>query len=401
MPDKITATGLTVKTLTQIKTDLETELKAIYGDDINVDSNSPDGQLINILAQFGTDIRELAVQINNGFDPDQATGRILDQRVTINNIERQGGTFTIQPITITVDSTVTLDGLDDEFNNINGTGYTVQDDAGNEFILVDSETFTVGSYSRNFRAREIGAAETTVDTITNPVTIVLGVTSVNNPSAALSTGQDEETDAELRTRRQQSVAINSTGYLNGLLAAVLNLDGVSEAVIYENFTNSADANGIPAHGIWLVVAGGANTEVGNQIYAKKSYGANMKGSVEVDITTASDYTFTAKFDRPTATDLYIRFDLQAVVDSPSFDLSAVKEYIVANLTYNIGEYAETSRITQIARAAFDANGAEGVPVNVEISEDDFVYSIEDYIDAPTLDAQWVIDETRIYITTLV
>lgn len=398
MPDEITSTGLTVKTLTEIITDLEDGFKEIYGNDINIDPNSPDGQLINLFAQSASDIRELAVQINNGFDPDRAVGRILDERVVINNIERQGGTFTIQPIEIVTDRTVDLEGLDEAFNDINGTGFTIQDDSGNEFILIDSVTLTAGTNTKNFRARQIGNVTTTVNTINNFVTIVLGVVSVDNPSGALSVGQDEETDAELRVRRQQSVAINSTGYLNGLLAAVLNLDGVSEAVLYENETNAVDSNGIPAHGIWLVVEGGANTDIADVIYGKKSYGANMKGTVEVEIVTASNFTFTAKFDRPTATDLYIQFDIQPIVSSPSFDEAAVKQYIVDNLTYNIGEYAETSLITEIARDALQATGGEGVAVNVEISDDDITYV--DYLEAPTLDAQWVLDTTRITTTIL-
>lgn len=398
MPDEITSTGLVVKDLATIITELEDGLKEIYGDDINVDQNSPDGQLINIFAQASVDLRELAVQINNGFNPDLAVGRILDQRVVINDIIRLGGTFTIQPITLIMDRTVSLKGLDDEFNEINGTGFTVQDDEGNEFILVDSETFVAGTYSRNFRARQIGEVTTTVGTIVNPVTIVLGVTSINNPSGALTVGQNEERDDQLRVRRQKSVALNSTGYLNGLLAKILNLTGVTEAVVYENVTNSVDGDGIPAHGIWLVVEGGANTDIADIIYATKSFGCDMKGSVAIAITTPSDATFTAKFDRPTATDLYIQFEVQPIVASPTFDEDAIKEYIVANLTYQIGRFAETSLITQIARDALAATGGEGVPVNVEISDDDITYV--DYLDAPTLDAQWVIDETRITITIL-
>jgi len=400
MADTFNADGLTVSTLPEITTALNTGLQQIYGNDINLDSNSPDGQLVGIFAQASEDIRELIVEVNNGFDPDLAIGRILDERCAINNIARAGGTFTIQPITLVIDRTITLQGLDAEFNSINGVGYTVQDNAGNRFILVDSETFTAGTYSRNFRAQQIGKVETTVNTITTPVTIVLGVVSVNNPSAPLEVGQNEETDAQLRVRRQQSVALASNGYLNGLLGTVLNLAGVSEAVIYENVTNSVDIYGIPAHGIWLVVEGGANTDIGNAIYEKKSYGANMKGTVEVDIITPSNFNFIAKFDRPTAVDLYIRFDIQPVMSLPDFDLTSIKEYIVTNLTYSIGQYAETSRITEVAREALIATGSQGVAVNVEISDDGFVYSIEDYIPAPTLDAQWVIDTTRIDITVL-
>lgn len=398
MPDSIGATGLAIKTLPEIIADLETALKNIYGSDINLEQNSPDGQLVNIVAQAAVDIRELAQQIYNGFNPDAAIGRVLDQRVALNNIERQGGTYTITPITLVTDRTVTLNGLDANFNDPNGTGFTIQDDAGTQFILIDTVTLTAGTNVVNFRAKNIGNVETTTGTITNPVTIVLGVTSINNPSAALEIGQNEETDAELRVRRQKSVAIASTGYLNGLLGSVLNLDGVTDAVLYENVTNSADANGIPAHAIWLIAEGGANTDIANEIYSKKSYGANMRGDVEVDITTASNDIFTAKFDRPEAKDLFIRFDIQPTNAAATFDQAAIKAEIVANLSYNIGEYAETSRITCIAKDAVSSLGGGGVVINVEISDDDVTYT--DYLTVDTLDEQWVVDDARITITEL-
>lgn len=399
MVDSITSAGLQIKSLPEIISDLETGFRAIYGADINLDQNSPDGQMINIFAQACIDLRELLASLNNSFDPDRAVGTLLDQRVAINNIVRRAGTFTIQPIEIIVDRTVTLQGLDANFNSIDGTGYTVQDNAGNQFILVDTATITAGTHNLNFRAKNIGAVETIVDTINNQVTVVLGVTSVNNPSGALEVGQNEETDAELRIRRQQSVSIGSVGYLNGLLGSVLNLDGVSDAKIYENVTNATDADGIPAHGIWLIVEGGANTDIANQIYYKKSYGANMKGAVSVNIDTASGDIFTAKFDRPTAEDLYIRFDIQPTNASASFDLTAIKNYIVSNLSYKIGQFAETATITALALQAIQAtSGAVGVPVNVEISKNGSSWF--DYLETSTKDKQFVLDATNITITEL-
>ena len=70
MPDAFDETGLTTKTLTEIIEELEDDYKDIYGDDINIDQNSADGQIINIQAQEGVDLRELLSSINNGFDPD-------------------------------------------------------------------------------------------------------------------------------------------------------------------------------------------------------------------------------------------------------------------------------------------------------------------------------------------
>lgn len=398
MPDILDASGLTVKTAAEITSDITADMQAIYGADIQVEQNSPDGQMIGIWTQGAVDIRELAVQVNNSFDPDQAVGTILDARVALNNIQRRGGTYTIQPIDITVDRTVELQGLDGAFADPSGTGYTVQDSSGNKFILVDTTTFTAGTTSANFRAQQIGNVSVPVSTINVPVTIVLGVTAVNNSSSALTIGQNQETDAQLRTRRAQSVAIATTGYLNGLLAAVLNLEGVTEGALYENVTNVTDANGIPAHAIWLVVAGGANDEIADEIYNRKSAGCNMRGDVEIEINTASGQIFVAKFDRPEPKDLYIRFDIQRTVPGTTFNEIGIQNYMVENLHYGIGAYAETANITAIAQAAINATSGGGVPLNVEISDDGIAWA--DFLETDTLDEQWTVDSSRIAITVL-
>ncbi len=372
--DAVTSTGITIQSLSDLITYLETGLQGIYGADINVDSNSPDGQMINIFAQAAEDLRELAVQIYNNFDPDQASGTVLDQRVAINNIQRQGGTYTVQPIDVTVSTTVTLAGLDANYNNLNGTGYTVQDSSGNQFILSTTTTLTAGTTTLNFRAAKIGAVQTTTNTITNQVTVVLGVTSVNNPSAAISVGQNEETDAQLRLRRQKSVAISSAGYLNGLLATVLALTGVVDAELYENFTDTADSNGIPAHGMWLIVDGGSSADIANAIYNKKNYGCNMKGSQTYNITTASGIVFTAQWDQPISERLYVKFNLKKLVSTTVFDTTAIAANIATNQAFEVGGDADMGTLTQTALNAVAANGGGGLVLDMQISTDGVTYT---------------------------
>lgn len=398
MPDVLNAQGLTVATAAEITADLTTGFQGVYGEDINTDQNSPDGQIIGILTQENVDLRELISAVNAGFDPDQAQGAVLDQRVAINGITRAGGTYTNQPIAITVNATVSLQGLDGNFDNPNGTGYTVQDGSGNQFILTDSTTLTTGTTTLNFRAKQIGAVNVPINTITNPVTIVPGVVSVNNPSAAITVGENEETDAQLRTRRTQSVSNASSGYLNGLLGTILALPGVTEAALYENLTNVTDANGIPAHGIWLIVSGGANSDIANAIYNKKSYGAAMKGSVSVDIVTASNTQFVAQFDRPSAVNLYIQFTIKTTVPGYVFDTAAIAAYIAKNLIYGIGAFAETSAVTDAAQAGLVSQGGGGVPVLVQISSDGSSWT--DFLSAPALNDEWTLDPSRITITVV-
>jgi len=398
MPDILDATGLTVKTRTELVTELETGLRAIYRPDMNLGQNSPDGQMVGIVAQFAVDIRELLVQINNGFNPDKALGRVLDERTTINNIDRAGATFTTINISLTCDRTVNLQGLDDSFSDINGTGFTVQDNAANQFILIDTVTLIAGTYTLLFRAKNIGRVETVIGTITNAVTVVIGVSGINNPTAPVSLGQNEETDAQLRTRRSRSVSISSNGYLNGLLGLILSLDGVIDAKLYENYSNTTDVNGIPPHCIWLIADGGSNSDIGNAMYGRKSYGCDMKGDVEVNIITASDSLFVSKFDRPTSQNLYIRFQIKRTNPVHIFDLPSIKEYIENNVLYTIGEYAETSRLTTEAVLGITDQGGGGVPINMEISDDNTNWF--DYIAVISLDSKWVVDASNITITVV-
>ena len=88
------ANGLTIDTLEEIITALEDGYRTIYGNDIIVSSDSPDGQLINIYAQSVRDLLEVLQQIYIGFDIEQAVGIVLDQRVSLLGIQRQGATFT-------------------------------------------------------------------------------------------------------------------------------------------------------------------------------------------------------------------------------------------------------------------------------------------------------------------
>ena len=110
MVNKVDTIGLTVDSLAESITSLTEDFREIYGADINVASNTPDGQLINLIAQIKTDLLTLLTGIYNSFDPDQAVGILLDQRCAINGVQRQGATFSFINIQITTDRALTLQG---------------------------------------------------------------------------------------------------------------------------------------------------------------------------------------------------------------------------------------------------------------------------------------------------
>lgn len=369
MTDILNENGLQTSTAPELLQTLQNDFKNIYGEDVLLDSSTPDGQWLNILVQKGVDVRGLLTQLYNSFNPNNTQGSLLDQRCAINNVFRKAGTFTTVTVNVVTDRALTLQGLDDNYNNPEATGYTIQDNEGNRFILVNTTTLSTGSNSLLFRSESLGGVVVLPNTLTTPVTIVLGVVSVNNPTTANAIGTVEELDEELKVRRRQSVAISSFGYLNGLQAALLQLPGVTDAKVYENYTSSTDANGTPAHCIWVVMDGGAISEIAETIYSRKCPGTNMRGNITYTITTDAQTQFIAKWDNATVTPFYIKFNIKPTVADITFNQTAIKEYIEQRLMFKIGEFAETASITEIAQNAIDSVGGQGYAVNVEISTD--------------------------------
>lgn len=310
MANQITAAGLEVNTRAQNLEIIEDAQRLAYGSDINLEQSTPDGAMNGTFVQCIQDLADLIVGVNSQFDPDQAVGITLDQRVAINGIQRQGGTYTVTPITMVIDQPVNLFGLDQSVEEV----YFVMDGAGTRFQLVNSQIgISPGTYQFNFRAEEAGRVLTVPNTIQTPGIIILGVSSVNNPTAATETGVPQESDQALKLRRQISVSLPSQGYYASLKAALLNIPGVTSAEIYENRTGATDANGVPSHSIWVVVSGaGDPAAIANAIYTKRNAGAGMFGDIEFIVTQVDRSQIAIRWSDVEAENLHLRFSVSSI-----------------------------------------------------------------------------------------
>lgn len=400
MSEGITENGLTLFDYDTLLSNLQSDFNSIYatdGDTINFDSETPDGQLTNILTQMSVDIRELAQEVYNSFDPSKCTGVVQDSRYALNYIFRNGGTFTIQNIDVTVNQTVTLQGLDGNYNDVNAASYTVSDNAGNLWYLIDTTTIESGVHSLPFRSKNMGLVQPTIGTITNQVTTVLGIVSVNNSVAPTTLGSEQEADAQFGVRRDRSTERRGQNNIDAMLSQILDLDSVSDATTHVNSGNETDSTGTPAGYVWVIVEGGANSDIASVIYAN-SCGRGTRGSVEVNVPAVSGQIFEVHFDRPTPIPLYLKFDFQLTVDLSAVDLSSIKNTLAQNLTYKLNESADTSKPTCEAIEAITTNGGGGYPLNMKISTNgsDWV----DYIPSASLADKFVVDPTRIEIRTI-
>jgi hypothetical protein len=184
------------------------------------------------------------------------------------------------------------------------------------------------------------------NTINTPVTVILGVQSINNSSAAYQTGVDQETDAQLRLRRQISVAKPSQGMNDSLLGGLYAISGVNQAIVYENTTNATNSDNVPAHYIWVIVDGGAASDVANAIYLYRNAGCGMYGGTSVIITQSNGLTLNVLFDRVVLETIYVRFHLDSI-NSGSIDNTLVKNSLAANYTFKIYQPIDITTITSL------------------------------------------------------
>ena len=393
MPNAITPSGLQIKTRDEIIAELTNGTtgfpgyRTIYGANINLDPNSPDGQFLNLMAQIAIDVEEFLQQIYNAFDPDTAIGVNLDRACAYNGVARLVGTPSTQLVTVTVTQALTLPGLD----TFPTAPFVISDNAGNQFALMATHTFgAAGSANLNFQAVNIGPTVVAANSLTTIVTILLGVASVTNGSLAGTVGTAAESNASLRLRRQQSVSLPSKGFADGLRGALLAISGVTAELVLENDTDTTDANGIPSHSIWVIVNGGTDAAIAAAIYVKRNAGCGMKGATTVNVPQADGTTFPIKFSRPTAENLWISIDAAALT-GPAVDATYLRAQLLAGLKYGINQTADASDVVALAKTIYPgaAISAEGV------SPDDTTYS--DTLVPTAVNYQFVLAAARIYI----
>jgi hypothetical protein len=346
VPNSLTTTGLTVFTQTELVTDFTAFYQQIYGSSINLASNTPDAQQMMNFIQVTLDNANLLMQVYNSFDPDQAVGVQLDMRVAINGIQRQAGTYTITNLTVVMSQSVNLYGLDQTAQPV----FTYADNAGNQWNLQTTQLGVSGTQVYAFQSATPGANLTTPNTITVPVTIVLGVTSVNNPTTYTTLGLNAETDIALRIRRYQSVALASQGYYASLLAALENITGVSSAFVFENTGGSTNAAGVPGHSIWVIVAGsGAAASIAQAIYTKRNSGCGMYGATTYLITQTDGSQFQVAWDVVVTQNLFVSFTATSVNGTTPPNVAAVRTALASSFVPGVNAEVNINQLATLVQ----------------------------------------------------
>lgn len=329
----VTENGIKAPSYAEILEYFQEKGKAIFGQDVDLDADTQDGQLIAIFAQAISDVNAQAIATYNQFNPNTAVGVGLDSAVKTNGIERHVATnSTVDLVLIGQAGTVIDNGI-------------ASDDAGTNWLLPEQVVIPVsGEITVTATAEEAGDIEASPNTITQIVTPTLGWQSVNNPNQAV-VGVAVETDAQLRTRQARSTELASVSLWEGIVASLLNIEGVTRVSGIKNDEDEPSPEGIPGHAIAMIVDGGDVDEIGKTIFLKKGEGVGTYGTTNTTYIDSFGFPNVIRFSRPTIVDVYVTLTITPSSTYISTVADEIKQRIADYINgLAIGESVNIARV---------------------------------------------------------
>ena len=386
----IDANGFKAESFTEILTRLSNGLKNIYGQDINLDQDTPDGQQLGIQANIISDFQDLALYIYNSMDPDLADGANFDKLLKLLARTRLPSSRSTVDIEMVLNKTVSIPA-----------SYTIKDLNNQNWIIGTAQTLDAGTHLVSFYSEDWGNITAEPNTINEQVTILTEVVSINNPENAIS-GRDEESIVQVRERRNKILEINASSTIGSIIGKILDLNGVVDAVPYENMTKIYDpVRDIQPNSYWIVVKGGDIAQISEIIAKDKTGGTGLKGKVETVYIekfvrkdgSVREVYHDVKFDRPTEVSIHIKFKVSRKVSTQSIDIEHIKD-ILANKEFYI---AQNITVTELYSTIYSA-ATNYIATDLEVSKDGVVWDSV-FLQAG-YDEEFIIEKSNIEIEEL-
>lgn len=310
----VTEQGFTVKSAAEITADLDAKFVGTFGSQFDTSAESPDGQLIGIVAKLLEDVWQQAEGAYNAYSPSNAYGVGLDKVAEINGITR----ITNLPTSVAI-----------TFSGTTGTvvpaGYIVKTVDGLEFATV---AVAVIPAIVTAKCTTQGAIRILANEVHVLTTAIAGLTGATNLEPGI-TGIVREEDPAFRARRENSTISRGTSSIDAIYEGVKSLNLPYIAII-EN-TTSATVDGVPANSFLVVVEGGTPAEVSQVIYDNKPQGITSYGSIVTVVNDSKGYPHNIGISRPTPIDISVTTSITnlpgASVDSATLVKAAIVDYV--------------------------------------------------------------------------
>lgn len=371
---QFTNTGMVPPTRQEISNALWNMFREAFGQDLNSDPRTPQGQLVTSLTAALVDNNDSMIELGNQFDPRFATGVWQEALGAIYFITRRGETSSVVMLSFIGQSGVVIPD-----------GFVVIDDADNEWATNGQASIgadgTATVEAKCLTPGPISAAPLTITTFKQTID---GLDRVENPAAA-ARGSLEESRLDFELRRAMSVAKNSKNMNNSVYGAVADIEGVIDAFVIDNPTDNTITVGetnypMIRNSLLVSVVGGSEQEIAKQILIKGGTGCSFVGNTDVlyrDTESGNAFPpeYVVTFLRPTHVNVYFRI-LVSDISAVSFVAqSTAKQSIIDQ--FSSGENRARIAGTVIASAFMCGIDRNIRPIKIEVSTDGSTW--EDYI----------------------
>lgn len=341
----VTAEGISAPDYQTVLDTITGYFQQIYGSDAYLEPDSKDGQMVALVALAIHDANNAAISVYRSFSPATALGDALTSNVKINGITRRAATNSTVDLLLTgtVGTTITNGSVRDTNSVVWNLPATV--------VIGSGGTVVATATCANSGA--VAAVAGSVDGINTPTR---GWASVTNPLAA-TVGVAAETDAELRVRQSQSVALASLTPFDAVDGAIANVEGVTRHKLFENDTEATDSNGLPPHSISAIVEGGDALEIAHTIRSTKGQGVSTYGTTAIMVTDKYGNPYIIRFSRPVDVPVYVSITLKALTGYSSEVGDEIKAAVAAYInSLAIGDSVLLSRVYSPANLGVVSGG---------------------------------------------
>lgn len=329
----VTTNGVITVDTVDIKSEFEEAYKGALGADLDLDSSTPQGQMIiNDTAAY-VQMQQEIVNIANNYSVFYASGHALDVAGSRYGYYRKQGTSTVVVATVHGAAGTTI------------PAGALASDGKNEYAALDTVTMdAAGSANIQFQCTVAGNIECPAGALNTIVTPVSGWDSVSNTYDGVP-GYDTESDNIFRERitanMLQKRARSALGAIVDNVAAISNVVSVVGRENVSDTTATIDGIEMAPHSIYLAILGGEDKTIARVIAQQKTLGAATNGNTTVSyLDNDIGYTYQYLIQRPAQVELRVLVTYANTaytpVDAQSRMAAIIMEYVAAN-PFKIGQ----------------------------------------------------------------
>ena len=353
--------GTIIPDTSDIKETVQGEYQAALGEDLSLEDSTPQGRLIDIETNARADVIENNALIANSINFNLAFGIILDA---------WGANFDlIRGVAQSSSVVATVTGV---AGTVISAGSKASTQAGDVFYAENQITIgDDGTATATFLSSVKGAIPCPVRSLTVIVDGTLGWETITNLSPAVL-GNTKESDGSFKQQFYDAGLFTGMSLIEDYNNAVMSVENVLSARIIDNGENTpkvVDENvTIPAHSVYACVDGGADNDIANALFTRKSGGAGWTAltgqSVTVDVvdTTYGD-TYEVIFNRPEEIQVYTTITLNSgnnTADTLSDDVANTINNFIN--THKIGEGVSILQVAQAVNSGVQGVSLESIQI---------------------------------------